>query len=229
MRIGKIVVKIRAAKTHFEDMVCGAAELNLAMAGTLQKDMAFVIPLVESVQESRDVNIINIKLVERFGIVVAIANDDSQAEKLGVTAYDQLHDIREELFECLLGWEISEAQSLITYRGGKLITLNGAYLWYQFEFEYTSLLGQKRIEDDMIVYGSIERTVTETPPNSFDRIYANYILAPSSQLPVDHIPLADGYPNVRIPDMAQLIDLTDNPLSGGFSSGFISGFDIDKT
>ena len=36
----------------------------------------------------------NQKIIERFGVIVALANDGSQSEKLGLVAYDQLHDIR---------------------------------------------------------------------------------------------------------------------------------------
>ena len=49
-----------------------------------------------------------------------------------------LHDVRNELFSALLGWEMPDAVSFIRYRGGNLLDVTTAYLWWQFEFEFDS-------------------------------------------------------------------------------------------
>jgi len=228
MRIGRIVTKIRAANTLFGNMVAGAAELNLAMNGTLQADSAFVIPLIESTGESKTVNITNENLLERFGVIVAIANDESQAEVYGVVAYDKLHDIRAQLWACLLGWEIPEAESQLHYRGGKLLQLSGAYLWYQFEFEYLVRLQQIGIADEIPINGINDRTLTDGRIGSFDKIYTQYVQASDTRLPIKDIPVPDGFPSVAIPDVAQMVDLTKNPLDGAFTIAWASAFDVDK-
>ena len=48
MKLGPIVLKLRAADTRFENRIAGAAELAAALEGTLQKEMAFVIQLDEN-------------------------------------------------------------------------------------------------------------------------------------------------------------------------------------
>jgi hypothetical protein len=222
-------MKIRAANTQFGEMVLGAAELNLALNGTLEADTAFVIPLIESTGESKTANITNETLLERFGVIVAIANDESQAEVYGVTAYDKLHEIRSELFGCLLGWEIPEGESQLHYRGGKLIQLSGAYLWYQFEFEYQARLQQVGIADDVPINGVLDRTLTDGRISSFDRIYTQFVQAQDTRLPLTDIPYPDGFPSVKIPDASQMIDLTKNPLDGAFTRAWASAFDVNRS
>jgi len=246
MRIGKIALKIRAAKTDFGNYVAGTAELDLALTNTLLRESAFVIPLIENAEENTYDPIISQPLIERFGVIVALKNDKSQSEKLGLGAYDRIHDIREQILNCLLGWEISEAESMVFYRGGKLIDMNGAWLWYQFEFEYQSRLGvvrktgalqteigavgsSSKIESySRVVYGVVEREVDQDQtPADFDTIYANYMLGDDTRLPYSgDLPIVDGFPDVEIPNMAQWIDLKKDPRAGDFVRAFGTGFDF---
>lgn len=249
MRIGKIALKIRAADTIFENRVAGSAELDLALMNTLRVEMAFVIPLIENAEENTYDSAIEQPLIERFGVIVAIKNDTTQSDKLGIIAYDKLHDIREELLNCLIGWEMTEAESPVWYRGGRLLNTNGAWLWYQFEFEYQSRIGvvnknqalqteigavdsDSKIESYAgLVYGIRERNVNNDEiPVDFDTIYTNWMLAQDTRLPYKgELPLDDGFPDVTLPDnMAQWIDLTDDPRGGGFSREFSSCFDFYK-
>jgi hypothetical protein len=243
VRIGKIALKIRTAKTSFGEYVAGSAELDTAMQNTLNREMAFVLPLIESADENMHDNGVSQALYERFGVLVCLKNDDTQSDKIGIIAYDRIHDIREEFFNCLLGWEMTEAESMVYYRGGSLIDINGGWLWYQFEFEYKSRIGvielfnsvdsdgdATGLNSSRTVYGLIENPVNpDEEPTDFDTIYANFILAPSDDLPyTGDLPLADGFPNVSIPDMATLIDLTDDPRSGAYTKGFASAFDFYK-
>lgn len=231
MRIGKIVLRLRYKQTSFGNFIGGAAELDSAMKNTLTRNMAFVIPLVENAEANKYDSEISQGIVERFGVIVALYNDITQKDKTGITAYDQLHDIREELFKALIGWEIDYSESRVYYRGGKLIDMNAAYLWYQFEFEYLSRLGVvEKLDNGTSEYGLLQREVDDTEdPTSFDSIYANYILSPSADLPyTEELPLPDGFPDVSLPNMAQWIDLTENPNSGAFAKGFASGFNFYK-
>lgn len=246
MRLGKVVLKLRAADTSFKNFVAGSAELSLATRYTLRQEMAFVIPLLEDVRENKVENGIHQELVERFGVVVALKNDTSQSEKLGFDSYDRTYNIRNEIFRAILGWQTKETESQIEYRGGRIVAITSNYLWYQFEFEHITLLGTvvnppDSPERDNAVQ---EYTVLENDnssslvgeaswsgePVDFETLYVNLILAPSADLPhKTGLPLDDGYPNVTLPDQAQWIDFTVNPDAGAFGDGFSSGFDVDKT
>jgi hypothetical protein len=60
-----------------------------------------------------------------------------------------------------------------------------------------------------------------------DTIYANIVLGNDVSLydgSITGIPLADGFPDVALPDQAQWIDLTVNPKAGSFWRGFTSAF-----
>ncbi len=168
MKLGVIALKIRAANTRFGDRVGGAAELLLARTeGTFQGDVAFVVPMAEEAVANDGAGHINQRIVERFGILVALKNDESQRDKLGYLAYDQIHDTRAELFRALLNWQMPVAgvESIVSYAGGQIEEITPAYLWYRFDFQVTS-----RIDDD--------DGVPEGPTDGlFERLYAEYVNA----------------------------------------------------
>jgi len=228
MKCGKIALKIRYDKTRFGSFVAGATELELAMQGTLMVESAFVVPLGESASPNQEDSSINQKLVERFGIVVAIKADITQKDKPNILAYDTLYDCRSEIFKAILGWQPQEAESIISYRGGSLLGIDGAWLWYQFEFEYTSRIqtqaGDHRYADIM-EYAADEDDGVSLP--EFEKLYTNFIQAPNpGRLPyTDSLPLPDGYPDVLIPNMAQMITRRD-PTQGAFNFEYSSAFPI---
>ncbi len=232
MRLGAIVLRIRSKNTHFENFVGGVVELDTAIKNTLKKDMAFVIPLIDDAGKNNYDTTINHRIIERFGVIVALANDMSQSEKLGFLAYDQLHDIRGQLISALCSWIPIDAESQICYRGGKLIDINNAYLWYQFEFEYDSRIIQDPVTGNIqLQNSSFDDSETPVP---FNTIYMQLINTPDSRIPMldkfgnnIDLPYDDSYPNVALPDMANWIDLTANPDAGDFSRAFASGFDVD--
>jgi len=209
--LSSIVLKLRAGKTHFENRIAGAAELEAALRGTLQKEMAFVIPLNEDTTPNEYDTSINQKVIERFGVVVAVASDESQRDKTGITAYDSLHNTRAELFRCLLGWLIPGAEDLVSYGGGRLLQFDRSYLWYQYEFVTTFLID----EDDGVPLG-------ET--NWLDTIRAEYEIMPSANLPYNgSLPV-----ELFTPDMTTLVSFTSNPaIEGDFDRGFnAESFDV---
>jgi len=205
MKIGPIVLRLRLCDTRFTNYIAGAAELSYALQGSLQKEMAFVIQLSETVEPNKLDSGISQIITERFGVIVALDNSQEQKDKTGLTAYDQLYEVRQELFEALLGWQMEGMDSLVSYAGGKVLGINRAQFWYQFEFE-----ADFRITD-MVDVGRDEL-------EDFNSIYAQWIMAPSGKLPAIRIPVDD-------PDMETIIDFTDDPRYGAFGSGFGIKFD----
>lgn len=236
MRLAPLVLRLRAAKTRFGNNVFGSAELARAMESTLLKEMAFVIPLLDKASENKLERGIQQELNERFAVIVALQNDTSQKDKTGLTAYDQLHDVRSELFRAILNVWMKDTEGPITYVGGSLLDLSASYFWFQFEFEYPSMIlsSTEGIADigDVEVYEKDDYTHLRTSElQSFNKIYTNWIVAPSPRLPYEgDLPLDDGYPAVLLPDnMAQLFDLTLPLHPGGFSgTAFASAFDIEE-
>ena len=207
MQIAPVVLRLRLASTRFENRIAGAAELALALSGTLQEEVAFVIQLGETCPPNEYDNHINQVVTERFAIIAAIKNDTAQSDKTGLTAYDSLYSFRQELFDAILGWQMDQAESLVYYRGGRVVEINRAWLWYQFEFEFTMRLGNDVVDNT----GDL---------NYFDTIFAQYVLSPSADLPVENLPV-----NIFAPDMEQLIDFTESPNAGEFGKGFSPKFD----
>jgi len=212
MRLGLIVAKLKDAGTTFGNLIGGAAEYGLAVEETLQTDMAFVIPLMDTAKAQSNDFGINQKITERFGVVVALKTDISQADKIGFKAYDRLHEIRAEIWSAILGWQMDDMEDMVTYVGGRLLNITRAYLWYQFEF-----MSSFRIDDD--------DGVSMEDLDNFNTIYGQFIMSPSANLPVETALPA----STSIVDMAVSLDLTSNPdVDGGFDRGFHIGFDTYK-
>lgn len=208
MLISPVVIKLRLAETRFGNNIAGSAELALALRHTLTEEVAFVIQLGETCPPNEYDNHINQVITERFAIIAALKNDTTQRDKIGITAYDSLYEFREELFNSILGWQMDQAESLVYYRGGRVIEINRAWLWYQFEFEFTKRLGEG-IPDN------------SDELDSFDRIYAQYILMPDG----DYDKIGNLPTTVVDPDMTQIIDFTESPYAGEFGKGFSPIFD----
>lgn len=209
MQLGPIVLRLRAADTRFENRIAGAAEYAVALEGTLQNEVAFVVPLEDNPTPNAHDTDVEQKVTERFGIIAAIRSDVSASDKLGITAYDAVHDVRDELFGCLLGWLMSGHEDLVSYGGGRLLNFDRSYLWYQFDFLTAFWIQEKAQEEETTAW--------------LNTIYADWVLSPSINLPI-----REGLPvSLFTPDMNTIVDFTSNPaIDGDFSPAFSEEFDV---
>jgi hypothetical protein len=199
MRLGLIVLRLRSTTELFSGRVGGVAEYAFARENTLDKEMAFVIPIQESAPVNESDNTIQQKLVEQFGVIVSVKNDTSYKDKTGFTAYNALHDMRADIFKAYLGYDAQNfidpsdtctASSIIYYRGGQLLDFDRSYLWYQFTFEYWVTLTSDAVQDE---FANLQTYL--------DKIYAQYELMES-----DNIPISEALPvKLFVPDMEQLV------------------------
>lgn len=195
MKLVPIILHLRSKNTHFGTMVGGSAELDVAIRNTLKVDMAYVVPLSDECPANSYDSGINQQITERFGVVVALGNDLSDADKTGITAYNKLDNIRSELFKCLVGWQIVGAESLIYYVGGRFVIIQNDYLWWEFDFEFRTRLSmfdgycdvqQENIDVEKAVVevaGEIRQNKQISQIDSFDKISTEYILWPNANLP----------------------------------------------
>jgi hypothetical protein len=234
MRIGPIVLRIRLANTRFGNFIGGAAELDMALNGTLTGEQAFVVPIEETAVANDYDTTINQSITERFAVVTAFENDNSDADKTGLGAYDRTHEVRSEIFKAILGWQIVGAESLIYYAGGQMLNIDSAYMWYQFDFEFKTRLCNFDHFSDVAYHddeneGEFREQTQESQLDDLLTIYANYIQWPSAELPYSgEWPINDGYPDVLLPDFAQVITRSDDPNPGAFGRGFGGGYDFYK-
>ena len=210
MRLSPIVVKLRAANTRFGSRVAGAAEIEDIFQNTIQADTAFVVQISEDTPSNEYDSGINQTVIEQFCIVVALANDQTQRDKTGLTAYDTLYTVRSQIFKALLGWIMPGSEYLTCYRGGRLLGFDRSYLWYQYIFET-----KFRLTDN--------DGVNLEDADLFNTAYIQYELAPSVNLPYE-----GGLPvSLFEVDSTQQIDLTTDPDAGAFSKAFNEAFDVN--
>ncbi len=226
MRLGPIVLKLRLAKTSFGNMWGGAAELDLATKYTLKQEMGFVVPVMEDCRPNEYDSGINQLITEQFGVIVAVKNDAYQQDKSGLTAYDRLHNVRNEIFGAILGWEVSWAESLIYYRGGSLLLLDPSYLWYMYKFEMgvrllqkgptASIPGAEIVERDVIGIS----TINDATPAAIQALVASMVgVNAEGKLETSNLPNFDTlYVNYVLGDDIRLFDgsITHLPLDDGY-------------
>lgn len=135
MNLGAVVLQIRGASTRFVNRVAGSAELALAQQFPLREETAFVVQVADNAPNNQNDSGINQLMTERIAVIVALRNDNSKIDILGFEAYSLVDTVRNELFVALLGWPPPGAESLMSYAGGRIVSIDPAWLWYQFEFE----------------------------------------------------------------------------------------------
>lgn len=209
MILSEIVLKLRASNTSFGNLIGGVVELAIALANTLSVEMAFVAPLSDSATTQDNDNGINQVITEKFSVIVALKNDTSVVDKLGVLAYNRLHNIRAEFWRAILGYIPVGCEYPISYAGGKVMDVNPAWLWYEYNFNY-----KMRITDaDGVVQEDLD---------NFNTIYGQWVLSPDL-----YIPIAEPLPVQSFTTDAQnQIDLTEDPYAGAFSKAFSAAFDL---
>ncbi len=217
MRLSPIVLRLRAANiTKFGNNIAGAAELGLALDNTLIIESAFVVQTSEDAADNQYDMETSQLVTEVFSVIVALKNDTTQKDKTGITAYDSLFEVRKAILNSLLGWTMDSEEgvcieSAVEYDSGKLMSVNPAWLWYQFDFK---------------VMIRVDRTIDVSGLDDFSTLATQYIMSPS-----EHIPLTGpgGLPvDTDLPDMSTWIDLTENLDDGAYTRGFGFGFDLYK-
>ncbi len=204
MKLGVIALKIRTGTTRFGNRVLGVAEFALAAKATFRGDVAFVIPLREVVSNNNLDSGLNQKITSHFGVVAVLVNDSNRKDKTGLTAYDLIEDVRTELFGSILAWQISTAETVISYVGSRILEINPAYIWYQYEFQYMTRID----EDDGIDVGV-------SALGDFNTLYQQYMLAPDSILP-----LPAGLPTALAPVNLDLVFTNEHEFDDSFSNDF---------
>ncbi len=229
MRLGAIILKLRWEETSFDNFIGGAAELQEILAniqrGTLTRDQAFVIPADEEGEDNDYESDINQAIIERFSVICIIKNDNRRSDPYGIIAYEKLHNIRLELMNSLLRWEPPDAEGFITYRRGKLIDLNPAYLWYAYDFSYSTRLVGKEVTEiardphtELIYEISIAMGKMKSGQKVDDKFTGKTLdellaLIPDPEAPVDFNTI---YANMVESPSADLPHLGDLPLQDGF-------------
>jgi len=215
MRLAPVILRLRNANIpSVGNYVAGAAELLMALQNTLLREPIFVVPLEETVEINQMDSGLGQSMIERFGVIVALKNDQPQSEKTGFLAFDRVHELREKIFNAILGWNIPGGEGLIYYRGGRVSDVNPAYLWYQFEFEFKARLGMiTQLDNGNAIYGVQESGFADGEAVNWNSIYARWRLAPARDYDVDFPQSPATDPS---PDMAQWIDMNKKPYDGNF-------------
>ena len=228
MQLGRIVLRLRAITTSFGNNVFGAAELALAVNNTLtaNEPVAFVIPLEDDAPANVMDPYTSQVMIERFAVIVAVRADYPGDDETGLIAFDSLHTMRDELFAALVGLDLGY-EGPVYYRRGKLLGIDRAYLWYQFEFEYTTRIVTGTDGQGVIETHEVDDPAAVSSLPDFNSIYTQYILSPSVNLrEVQNDPALDLPVDYLTPDMTQFIDLSGYPGEGSFSDAFRGAFDF---
>lgn len=132
MKLNLIITQLRTYCTSFENRVAGAAEYSVIPDVTaLNMPCLYVVPLDDNPEAQRSQNGYRQALRDGFAVIVRVSN---KADERGQDAYDNVHDLRAEIWAALLAWQPDESYGAIEYEGGNLLALNRVTLDYKLEF-----------------------------------------------------------------------------------------------
>lgn len=137
MELKKIILALRERVPNFCGRVSGSAEFRpLSEVGKLSLPAAYVIPLADETGEQKSQTDYWQDCTDGFSVVVAL---DNRPDELGLVSVDDaVHIVRRKLWSALLGWQPTpEYTRGIEYRGGVLLDMNRAILYYKFDFQAT--------------------------------------------------------------------------------------------
>lgn len=143
MQLREIIKALRERVPDFGARVSGAAEFRpLPEVGKLSLPCAYVIPLHDETGEQKSQTDYWQECTDGFSVVVAL---DNRQGELGLESIDDaVHIVRRKLWRALLGWSPSEEYTRgIEYRGGVLLDMNRAILYYKFDFQATFEIGEE--------------------------------------------------------------------------------------
>lgn len=141
MELRKIIDALRERVPDFNQRVSGAAEFRpLSEVSKLSLPAAYVIPLHDETGEQKSQTDYWQECTDGFSVVVAL---DNRLDELGLNSIDDaVHLVRRKLWRALLGWRpYPEYTNGIEYRGGVLLDMNRAILYYKFDFQATFEIG----------------------------------------------------------------------------------------
>lgn len=239
--MGDIITIMRAKNTSFQGNVFGSAELDVVLKNTDKlgsvTHAAFLVDTGDQGLRNQLDNGLQQEIIEHFSVITAIRNDQSKVDDLGMTAYNDKHDIRAELFKMFIGRYFrnkdSENLSQVWYEGSKLVGLDNGYLWYQYNFAYSSEIRHYIVE---VKPGDEDVFLDGYDPEIYDidellRIHSQLIITPSFEL-TQLLNETQDNPNLpvdsNITHSEQNIDDTDNPNRGAFWFGFNPSFNKYK-
>jgi len=110
--------------------VKGSADLVKAQADQL-RDSVFVMALDESAANNSLMTGVRQQVTLGIGVIIALGN---RRDRRGQGAQDEINDRREDVRRLLLGWQPDSADDVMTYRGGRLLNIQDAVVWWQDEY-----------------------------------------------------------------------------------------------
>ncbi|WP_455424797.1 hypothetical protein [Dryocola sp. LX212] len=137
MKLTQIIAAVRERVPDFGGRVDGSAKFMVAKeAGKMALPSAYIIPLHDETGVQKSQTDYWQNCTDGFSVVVAL---DNRRDEKGLNAIDDATDIvRTKLFRALLGWQPERKYTRgIEYRGGLLLDMDRAILWYKYDFQAT--------------------------------------------------------------------------------------------
>ncbi len=144
MKIDIVIKALRERCPSFQRRVGGLGEYaQIVNDSALQMPCAYVAPMTDSAGENESQNSYRQKIRDKFGILVALPNENNRGQQ----SANLQDDIRHELNKALLGWRVTDEYDGIVYDGSQLFEMSRAASWYSYEYYAEFLIGDDDIGD----------------------------------------------------------------------------------
>lgn len=113
--------------------VGGAADFAAAQEGLRNKvPAAFVVPLAEmATRNSAATMVVRQQVTQQVAVILAVSN---LKDARGENALNDLHQVREQVFEKILGWAPPGTDSVMEFSGGRLLEMDNHVVWWQDDY-----------------------------------------------------------------------------------------------
>lgn len=131
--LAPVIARLNANLVGFKS-IGGSADLDLAIDAAPATPSAFVLPLAESAVATDMTGRTYQRVTQRFGVMLCQAN---RRDAKGVAALDDLHVLRQQVRNSLVGWAADPAiGEPVHFVAGRLMKMDGdGRLWWIDEFE----------------------------------------------------------------------------------------------
>lgn len=139
MKLSHVVHTLRHFGLSFEGRVSWIAKFSSVKDTTFSElPAAYVVPLDDKAQNNKSKTDYWQNVTESFGVIVVLKLIGEQGKQ---EIYDLVENIKVELWQVLLGLELTPFHYPIQYDGGKLLDLDKDRICYQFNFSSVREIG----------------------------------------------------------------------------------------
>jgi len=132
MKHADVISRLKASETGLVHVDGAAGYIGLSDGRIKKSPTGYVVPLGERAAPSKSNGAVRQLVAVRFGVIIGFMNSGGAGAR-GVEGYD---DVRQGVFDALLGYQLPGTQTPIEYGGARIMGLDRktSTAWFELSF-----------------------------------------------------------------------------------------------